>query len=731
MLNRLHLIYTLIFSFHFNVVASQTNQYTSNPKKIAISVLPAGMHDHFMVADLNMDGAQDFLFRSNESLWAYDHNGTLLWAADIALAPELNGSTMAAGDLGHDGNMEVLVLNNNNQVVVFNGTTGNEIQRFNIDVGIDQRAAYLQLVNLQGNGMQDLIVQTNDVKVEHLGVEYYINRSLIAYELDTQTVLWRVDQDNTGSDGQSWYEGYWGQAHGAFFAADIDGDGLDEVVGSNWIDHDGTVHDIGYPMDWIQASGTYMDHLDAISVGDFCPDLPGLEWAMTEEDHEGLPAGSINNWHTALLSGTSIEWRVETLLFADGRDREPQNLAVGNFSNNYTDVEFWNRSKTNESAGVWQHPWIYDNSGRPIGDYDVQNGLPANFGDYPEKGIEMIWTIDWDGSDVEYIAAQARHAVTVAHVGVFNALTGEAVWTSLSESVNIYANNIYVADVSGDSREEIIFIDGSDNTIKVFHNDEQFTDTNPDKWDDPLYKRLKQNWSYYSPGSYTARIPVTLTIIADAALSSGSAEAYISKRSPFFQASRIVQIIPANVIDWVLIEILSGNFEHIVLQQSAFLRADGHIVNEKGREFIDAFVEKQNEYHIKISYSNGSTILTGDAQDFSSGSVQYNFAQTSVNPECSETHHYNDQINLEQSHPNPMHSYTELTFHVRNQQYVELSVYNLMGQEVCQLINGNMQAGSHQITWDGRDMAGHNLPGGIYFIVLNHGAATQKILLIR
>ncbi len=177
-------------------------------------------------------------------------------------------------------------------------------------------------------------------------------------------------QDKVGTDGDSWYEGYWGQAHGGFLAVDMDGDGLDEVVGGNYIDDDGSAVSVGYSKTWVDSSTVFIDHLDGVSVGDFRPDLAGLEWALTEEGH------LTDRWNTVLLTGSSELWKAATALdFGTTHDPEPQNCAIGNFSS--SGIEVWNRSRfgryDTHSLGQGQHPWIFDISGSQIGHY-AQDG---------------------------------------------------------------------------------------------------------------------------------------------------------------------------------------------------------------------------------------------------------------------------------------------------------------------------------------------------------------------
>lgn len=623
---------------------AQTEQYQTNPYEIPVSgSLYFDFGDHFMAADINGDGAVDYLYRTATHLWAYDHysTGDELWSYEAAPLDTVNGTTFTVADIDGDFQAEVILLDDANVIHVVNGLTGLNEQTCALDtigagLGDYQRGGYISVANLRGHGDRDIIVQTVDARSEvpdDDGKQYfYINRSLIAINLaeprGADMQLWRVDQDRNTSE---YYEGYWGQAHGAFFCADVDADGLDEVVGGTFVDHNGTVSTLsGYDDSWVIGVSNFVDHIDCISVGDYRPETAGLEWAITEE---GPKSGHQN---TVFLSLNGKIWEQNTLLYS-GNDDEPQNIAVGNFDATITKpyVEFWNRSRfPNWEHPSWpQHPWVYDYAGNEYADYAMDNILPADFNSEGNaQGLEMIWTIDWDGSGKEYIAAKARHVH--GHVGIFDAINGSAKWTTMSNP-NMQAKNVYVADVAGDSREEIVIFDTYDNKIKIFHNTGADDFTRPSKWDDPLYRRLKQNWSYYSPGSYTAREPVQayIKVFLEGPYSisthnmTTSINNSIPATSPYIQDPRTVdpESIPANAVDWVLVEIRQSFDGTAVISRSAFLEADGDVVDEFGNNFINLFAEKNASYYIVVKHRNHLAVMSADVQSFSAGSVLYDF----------------------------------------------------------------------------------------------------------
>ena len=82
---------------------------------------------------------------------------------------------------------------------------------------------------------------------------------------------------------------------------------------------------------------------------------------------------------------------------------------------------------------------------------------------------------------------------------------------------------------------------------------------------------------------------------------------------------------------------------------------------------------------------------------------------------------------LWQNYPNPFNVETNIKFMLDAPGEVDLTVYNVLGQEVEALARREFGAGVHIITW-----SGENLPSGIYFYRLtfeNHSVSRRMILL--
>lgn len=89
---------------------------------------------------------------------------------------------------------------------------------------------------------------------------------------------------------------------------------------------------------------------------------------------------------------------------------------------------------------------------------------------------------------------------------------------------------------------------------------------------------------------------------------------------------------------------------------------------------------------------------------------------------------YVSKYELSQNYPNPFNPVTTITYTIPKNGFVELKVYNSLGQEVAVLVNKEMQAGSYQITWNAQ-----NEPSGIYFykITFNDFSRVNKMVLLK
>ncbi len=88
---------------------------------------------------------------------------------------------------------------------------------------------------------------------------------------------------------------------------------------------------------------------------------------------------------------------------------------------------------------------------------------------------------------------------------------------------------------------------------------------------------------------------------------------------------------------------------------------------------------------------------------------------------------------LAQNYPNPFKPSTTIAYQTAKDGSAKLCVYNLKGQLVRVLQDGNLAKGAHSVVWDGRDANGNAVSSGVYLYRLQNGGTelTRRMLLLK
>ena len=83
---------------------------------------------------------------------------------------------------------------------------------------------------------------------------------------------------------------------------------------------------------------------------------------------------------------------------------------------------------------------------------------------------------------------------------------------------------------------------------------------------------------------------------------------------------------------------------------------------------------------------------------------------------------------LSSNYPNPFNPTTTINYQLPEEGFVTMSIYNMVGQKVATLVNGNMTAGYHSVVWNAAAM-----PSGVYLYHLEAGAfsETRRMVLLK
>ncbi|MEX2117587.1 MAG: FlgD immunoglobulin-like domain containing protein, partial [Bacteroidota bacterium] len=92
---------------------------------------------------------------------------------------------------------------------------------------------------------------------------------------------------------------------------------------------------------------------------------------------------------------------------------------------------------------------------------------------------------------------------------------------------------------------------------------------------------------------------------------------------------------------------------------------------------------------------------------------------------------------LDQNYPNPFNPTTMIRFQLPTAGSVTIAIYDMLGREIRQLVNGDQPAGYYSIVWDGKTASGSPASSGVYFYRISAKsdrgdfAMVKRMLLVR
>jgi hypothetical protein len=91
------------------------------------------------------------------------------------------------------------------------------------------------------------------------------------------------------------------------------------------------------------------------------------------------------------------------------------------------------------------------------------------------------------------------------------------------------------------------------------------------------------------------------------------------------------------------------------------------------------------------------------------------------------------ELSLDGNYPNPFNPVTTIRFGLPEPRKIRITVINLLGQEIIELVNDWKDIGRHEVQWQGQDYHGRPVASGMYFTVMSDGHKTivQKMLLLK
>lgn len=88
-------------------------------------------------------------------------------------------------------------------------------------------------------------------------------------------------------------------------------------------------------------------------------------------------------------------------------------------------------------------------------------------------------------------------------------------------------------------------------------------------------------------------------------------------------------------------------------------------------------------------------------------------------------------IGIHRVSPNPFRPQTTISFGVVNAGFTRMTVFDVGGRHVAELVRSSVPAGTHTVTWDGRDDQGRDIGAGVFYLRLRTPDTQETRVIVR
>lgn len=173
----------------------------------------------------------------------------------------------------------------------------------------------------------------------------------------------------------------------------------------------------------------------------------------------------------------------------------------------------------------------------------------------------------------------------------------------------------------------------------------------------------------------------------------------------------------------------SSSANNIVIERKATDSNDENFVvidtiDAKRTSYVDAFVENNKAYLYRIRAIN--KVLSSPSSD----SVNISILKKTVSAE----NELPKEFQLQQNYPNPFNPQTTINYSVKEDSYITITIYTMLGEKVTTLVDKIQNAGNYDIVWNASDY-----PSGIYIYIMtaessisnNYFQNVKKMILLK
>ena len=162
-------------------------------------------------------------------------------------------------------------------------------------------------------------------------------------------------------------------------------------------------------------------------------------------------------------------------------------------------------------------------------------------------------------------------------------------------------------------------------------------------------------------------------------------------------------------------------------------------------QFYDFYNDQQDDFttwpfnqdfHLILNLAIGGTWGGQQGIDDSAFSAQFKIDYVKVY-EAAQLSSYDrlltNSYNLHQNYPNPFNPITTLDYDLPDDAIVNITIYDMMGRVVNNLVSSHQTAGYKSLQWDARNNAGQPVSAGVYLYRIETGEfrQTKKMVLLK
>ncbi len=171
--------------------------------------------------------------------------------------------------------------------------------------------------------------------------------------------------------------------------------------------------------------------------------------------------------------------------------------------------------------------------------------------------------------------------------------------------------------------------------------------------------------------------------------------------------------------------IVTGNNIQLSWQTATEINNKGFEIYRNGKKI--SFIDGKGTTTEKQNYSFADKGLSAGIYNYRLNQIDFDGTQKIVG-EKTVNLKLPEHFNLKQNFPNPFNPSTTIDFTIPQSSFINLKVYNVLGEEVATLVNETKASGNYEVNFNAA-----NLSSGIYFYKLQAGSLTEskKMVLLK